>query len=256
VALPVSQQTVIFEETFENYTDWSREGLWATGIPQGMGGQEQQYPVPDPTEGCSGASVLGYNLSGDYENNLPARHAISPVIDCSGMTRTRLRFCRWLGVEQPGYDKASVSISTNGNDWTTLWQNPAIIADLEWMDVEYDISEFADNEPTVYLRWTMGPTDGGLRFCGWNIDDVRLVSLECRSWSCGDSDMSGELDIDDVVYLIAYIFSGGPAPDPLAAGDADCSGAIDIDDVVYVIAYIFSGGNPPCDTNGDQVPDC
>ncbi|MBU2625877.1 MAG: dockerin type I repeat-containing protein [candidate division Zixibacteria bacterium] len=72
----------------------------------------------------------------------------------------------------------------------------------------------------------------------------------------GDADGSGAIDIDDVVYLIAYIFQGGPAPNPLDAGDADCSGAIDIDDVVYVIAYIFSGGPAPGDPNGDEVPDC
>jgi hypothetical protein len=59
------------------------------------------------------------------------------------------------------------------------------------------------------------------------------------------------LDIDDVVYIIAYIFSGGPPPTPYpaASGDANCSciePAVDIDDVVYLIAYIFSGGPPPC----------
>jgi len=31
---------------------------------------------------------------------------------------------------------------------------------------------------------------------------------------CGDVDQSGGVDIDDVVYLIAYIFSGGPEPCP------------------------------------------
>jgi len=31
---------------------------------------------------------------------------------------------------------------------------------------------------------------------------------------CGDADQSGQVDIDDVVYLIAYIFSGGPEPCP------------------------------------------
>jgi hypothetical protein len=59
------------------------------------------------------------------------------------------------------------------------------------------------------------------------------------------------IDIDDVVYIIAYIFSGGPAPTPYpsASGDANCScvePAVDIDDVVYLIAYVFSGGPPPC----------
>jgi hypothetical protein len=73
---------------------------------------------------------------------------------------------------------------------------------------------------------------------------------------CGDADGSGDVDIDDVVYLINYIFSGDPPPDPYESGDADCSGAVDIDDVVWLINYIFSGGNAPCDTDGDEVPDC
>jgi hypothetical protein len=64
----------------------------------------------------------------------------------------------------------------------------------------------------------------------------------------GDSDASGGLDIDDAVWIIAYIFSGGPTPMPypIASGDATCDCVVDIDDVVYLIAYIFSGGPPPC----------
>lgn len=83
-----------------------------------------------------------------------------------------------------------------------------------------------------------------------------LFGAITRPVVCGDADGSGAVDIDDVVYLIAYIFSGGPPPEPLASGDADCSGDVDIDDVVYLIAYIFSGGNAPCDPDGDTVPDC
>jgi agmatine deiminase len=63
---------------------------------------------------------------------------------------------------------------------------------------------------------------------------------------CGDADGSGSVDISDAVSLIAYIFSGGPAPNPLTAGDGDCSGSVDISDAVYLIAYIFSGGPAPC----------
>jgi len=39
--------------------------------------------------------------------------------------------------------------------------------------------------------------------------------------------------VSDVVYLINYIFAGGPAPNPLMAGDADCSGGVNISDAVY-----------------------
>ena len=63
---------------------------------------------------------------------------------------------------------------------------------------------------------------------------------------CGDADNSSFVDIDDVVYLISYIFAGGPAPIPrYCVGDADGSGFVDIDDVVYLISYIFAGGSAP-----------
>lgn len=69
---------------------------------------------------------------------------------------------------------------------------------------------------------------------------------------CGDANASGgdpAVDIDDIVFLINYVFGGGPAPVPLAAGDANCSGgdpAVDIDDIVYLINYVFGGGPAPC----------
>jgi len=95
-------------------------------------------------------------------------------------------------------------------------------------------------------------TQGQISFLARVEDEVgasaqRLVSLNIAgSWICGDADASGAVDIDDAVFLIGYIFSGGTAPDPLESGDVDCSGAIDIDDAVYLIAYIFSSGPEPC----------
>jgi hypothetical protein len=83
-----------------------------------------------------------------------------------------------------------------------------------------------------------------------------IAQITTLPLECGDGDGSGDVDIDDVVYLIAYIFSGEPPPDPYESGDADCSGNVDIDDVVWLIAYIFSGANAPCDTDADEVPDC
>lgn len=66
-------------------------------------------------------------------------------------------------------------------------------------------------------------------------------------WAVGDANGDGSVDISDVVYLIAYIFSGGRAPTPnsVGSGDADCSHGVDISDAVYLISRIFSGGPPP-----------
>jgi hypothetical protein len=79
---------------------------------------------------------------------------------------------------------------------------------------------------------------------------------------CGDANGSGgdpAVDIDDIVFLINYVFASGTSPDPLEAGDANCSGGdvpIDIDDIVYLINYVFGGGPAPCDPDGSGVPDC
>jgi hypothetical protein len=79
----------------------------------------------------------------------------------------------------------------------------------------------------------------------WSIP-VSLNIADEPQYVCGDADGSTEVDIDDVVFLISYIFSGGPPPDPLEAGNADCLGETDIDDVTYIIAFIFTGGPEPC----------
>ena len=155
---------------------WTTQGQWAFGQPTGGGGE---YGGPDPTSGYTGDNVYGYNLAGDYPNNLSQQHLTSTAIDCTGRQGVRLRFWRWLGVEQSTYDHAYVRVSNNGTGWTTVWKNAGEVTDYSWVEVELDISAVADNQPTVYLRWTMGATDGGWRYCGWNIDDVSLAAFDC-----------------------------------------------------------------------------
>ncbi len=68
----------------------------------------------------------------------------------------------------------------------------------------------------------------------------------------GDANGDGTIDIGDVVYLINYLYKGGPAPEPLYPGDANSDGVIDIGDVVYLINYLYKGGPSPCPgTDGD-----
>jgi len=69
---------------------------------------------------------------------------------------------------------------------------------------------------------------------------------DCPTCMAGDADGSGGVDIDDVIYIIEFVFLGGPAPVPEeCCGDANGSGSVDIDDIVYLIAYIFGSGSAP-----------
>ncbi len=75
------------------------------------------------------------------------------------------------------------------------------------------------------------------------------------TWLVGDADNSGAYSIGDSVYLINYIFGGGPAPQPhpVGSGDADCSGDVGISDPVYLINFMFGGGPAPQCTCEDYL---
>jgi hypothetical protein len=62
----------------------------------------------------------------------------------------------------------------------------------------------------------------------------------------GDVTGEGSIDIADVIFLINYLYVGGPAPDPLMTGDPNCDGAVDIEDVIYILNYLFIQGPSPC----------
>lgn len=61
----------------------------------------------------------------------------------------------------------------------------------------------------------------------------------------GDANCDKKLSVSDVVYLINYLFKGGPPPVELLLGDANCDGKVSVADVVYLINYLFKGGPPP-----------
>ncbi len=61
----------------------------------------------------------------------------------------------------------------------------------------------------------------------------------------GDANGDGAINGGDIVYLIFYLFRGGPAPPSLEHGDANGDGVIGPGDVVYLINYLFLSGPPP-----------
>ena len=63
----------------------------------------------------------------------------------------------------------------------------------------------------------------------------------------GDANTDWTINVGDVVYLVSYIYKGGPPPDPLCVGDVNDDGIVDVADVVYLVNYLYSGGPAPLD---------
>ncbi|MCK4871107.1 MAG: hypothetical protein KAS72_00110 [Phycisphaerales bacterium] len=225
--LTIGVPSLVYSFPMDSNPGWTTEGQWAFGDPTGNGGE---YGGPDPNNGHTGSNVYGYNLSGDYTNYMPEYDLTTTAIDCSELTEVSVKFWRWLGVEQPSYDHAYIRVSNNGTNWTQVWTNGSEITDSSWSQQEYDISAVANNQSTVYIRWTMGTTDSSWRYCGWNIDDVEIWGLAPGEPPCPE-DLNGDgyIDQEDLGILLS-------AYENTSAGDIDGDGDTDQADLGLLLS--------------------
>ena len=186
---------VVYEWNLDSNPGWATQGDWEFGVPTGSGGYgsgSDCFGSPDPTSGFTGSNVYGFDFSGNYSNDISnPEYLTTTPIDCSDLDHVYLRFYRWLGVEHPTYDHASIEVSNNGITWTTVWENYFSVEDNGWQQVTYDISSVAAGKSGVYIRWGMGPTDYSWNYCGWNIDDIQI--LKARYIDQGITVMSGDV---------------------------------------------------------------
>ncbi|MDH4032337.1 MAG: hypothetical protein OEV80_00895, partial [candidate division Zixibacteria bacterium] len=121
---------------------------------------------------------------------------------------------------------------------------------------------FAGNKVSAYMaEWTSPPdadndgTSDGNDNCptdynpGQEDADADGVGDICEATCCtlrGDinRDFAGP-DISDLVYLVDFMFNGGPEPPCEQEANIDAGGGIDISDLVYIVDYMFNGGPLP-----------
>lgn len=57
-----------------------------------------------------------------------------------------------------------------------------------------------------------------------------------------DGSSEEEPDVADLIYLVDYMFTRGPAPPCMEEANVDGIGGLDISDLVYLVDYMFTGG--------------
>ncbi|NMC42493.1 MAG: hypothetical protein GYA46_01120 [candidate division Zixibacteria bacterium] len=100
----------------------------------------------------------------------------------------------------------------------------------------------------LIINSTVGQTAAGLATVG-------LYDIHHGFWqdfgagSCctlgGDANNDGKVAIGDAVFIITYVYRGGPAPVCPEEADVTGNGEIGVGDAVYIITYIFRLGPAP-----------
>jgi len=105
--------------------------------------------------------------------------------------------------------------------------------------------------PTGVWKWD-GGSGVGFRYPTWDGPHCYTVGYSaCCMPPIGgnvDFDPGDAIDIADLVWLVDFMFTGGPTPPCMEEADIDGSGLglpIDISDLVYLVDYMFNGGPPP-----------
>lgn len=160
----VNVPTVLYAANLSINPGWALEPQWAYGPPA--------YPGAGPVGGYTGANIIGYNLGGNYANQLAAKYATTPAINCAGYTTLTLKFHRWLRLRTG--DTALIQVSTNGTGWTNVWSTTQSVSDNAWQERLLALPEWVAGSSTVQIRWGIG-SNNAQNDIGWNLDDVEVT---------------------------------------------------------------------------------
>ena len=233
--------TLRYQWLLDTDPGWGTDGEWAFGQPLGLGGY--QFGNPDPASAYTGQNVYGVNLNGDYATTIGGPYYLTAgPIDMTGVTGAKLRFWRWLNTDWLPWVSAKIEVSNDYTNWTTLWENAGVeITDDAWNQWELDIAAVADDQPTVWIRWSHEVLTGGTwAYSGWNVDDVEIwgVSQPCGP---GDLDCDGDVDMIDYAMLEPCFAGPGQGLAPVCtAADLDDDSDCDMEDFAS-FQLIFAG---------------
>lgn len=100
----------------------------------------------------------------------------------------------------------------------------------------------------LYIYISAVGADGGGTPATDAVGTSVTVAPFCPVQLTGDIDQFGTISSSDIIYLVGYMFRGGPTPIPCAAvGDVNCDARITTADAIYLVNYVFKAGPPPCD---------
>jgi len=142
--------------------------------------------------------------------------------------------------DNSGLDRGYYQLDSCTGPWTEFWSYNSEAADtsISWL-----VPSVSEGTHKVYFKATddAGNSNGDTCTHTW--------TFVFGDYICGDVNGGGLLPVDiaDLIFLIDYMFRGGPEPPVPEAANVDGVGGplIDISDLIYLIDFMFNAGSEP-----------
>jgi hypothetical protein len=119
---------------------------------------------------------------------------------------------------------------------------------LGWYWFIYETGGIPDSVAIVTPDTSILGVTGGVTLYFYDSYDNLLADRTCEvriTLNSGDVTADCEVNINDAIAILNYLFRGAEEPDPTRAGDVNCDCIITINDANYLLNYLFRSGPPP-----------
>ncbi|HWL92802.1 MAG TPA: hypothetical protein VNT79_04650 [Phycisphaerae bacterium] len=214
--------------------EWSAAGLWhATGscpvVPACGSGNGSQW------------AYFGDSATCNYDTGSASNHSLTRTVAIPSTRLATLKYCSNFQREAFGTaDWPTVKVNS------TIVDRPALggLGSSPWVERTVDLTPYAGQ--TVTLEWNFNTVDsGGNNFRGWQIDNVRLETIQvlCRATSpvvAGDVDGDGVVDGRDIEVFTAAVLNTSLLPEHVCPADFSSDGRLDVGDLEGMVDALLA----------------
>ncbi len=243
-----------FSDDFDTDNGWTvsgsvSDGPWGRGIP--IGGGDRGDP-PSDYDG-SGYCYLTDNVDGNSDVDGGTTVLTSPLIDLTDVGNAKISYARWYSNnngDDPYNDIFEVFIT---NDDGASWVPVEVVGPVDdasggWIEHSFFITQFLSPTDRVRLRFEASDLGSG-SIVEAGLDAFEITTYDCIEpiqYICGDAN-NNEMgpDVQDLTFMVNYVFKSGPPPPVPEAADVDGTPGIYVSDLTLMVNYIFKGGPPP-----------
>lgn len=187
------------------------------------------------------ASPCTLNLLVEYDSTLRFLKVKSRVTAVDTFSNVHLRYAiaeshihhHWTGLDSLHHVVRKMLPDHNGvafniNPGESFVDSQTYVLDSTWNDKNCYVVVFVQRDDSDTLKPVFRSAKSG--------------QFQILPRVFGDANGDGQVNVLDIVYLINYLFLGGPAPYLLANGDPNSDCIVNVTDIVYLINYIFIWG--------------